>query len=243
DLVHAVARDVDLEVARQRHDRRRLLVRVQAHEHDRVRAGARATLDVVLRPLVGAEDEERLGLPRVGRGERVPAEPQLGVHLERVHDLVHLVERRDGGGGGRREDAQEAAHEQALPQSGPGEVLEHQAIRSRRSSSPPCASRAGSRFTNSTSAARYSPSDRIDTHSSGPWWPSPDGPHSTAGTPASRKEMASDAPSRPTPSRSLVGAATREMASPSACTYGSSRDTIAGARWNTLMTCTSESSS
>ena len=37
-----------------------------------------------------------------------------------------------------------------------------------------------------------------ETHSSGPWWPSPIGPNSTAGTPTRRKETASEAPSRPT---------------------------------------------
>ena len=40
--------------------------------------------------------------------------------------------------------------------------------------------------------------EEIETHSAGPWWPSPIGPNSTAGTPAARKETASEAPSRPT---------------------------------------------
>ena len=47
DLVRAVAGDLDLEVARQRQDRRGLLVRVEAHEHDRVRARAARALGVV----------------------------------------------------------------------------------------------------------------------------------------------------------------------------------------------------
>ncbi len=65
----------------------------------------------------------------------------------------------------RREDAQQRAQQEALPESGAGDVFEHQAIRSGRSSLPIW---PGSRLTNSTKARRYSPSDRIDTHSSGP---------------------------------------------------------------------------
>ena len=42
------------------------------------------------------------------------------------------------------------------------------------------------------------PATAIETHSCGPWWPPPIGPNSTAGTPACRNEIASDAPSRPT---------------------------------------------
>ena len=149
----------------------------------------------------------RLRLAGIRRREGVLAELQLGAELERAHHLVDLVERghRRGAGGG--EHHEETSEQEALPESGAGNVLEHQAIFRRR---------AASRSMNSTSAARYWPSDRIDTHSSGPWWPSPDGPHSTAGTPASRNEIASEAPSRPTPSRSLVGSATRPIAVPSA---------------------------
>src|SRR5918994_1192316 len=171
--------------------------------------------------------------------ERAPLAPSAFC-LGRRHDLVHLVEGSHRGGGRGREDHEEGADHQLLPEPGAWDVLEHQAIRRRRS---PPSRWAGRRFTNSTSAARYWPSDRIDTHSSGPWWPSPDGPHSTAGTPASRNEIASEAPSRPTPSRSLVGSATRAIAVPSAWTYGSSRSTIAGWRWNTLTTWTSGKSS
>ena len=59
--------------------------------------------------------------------------------------------------------------------------------------------------TNSTSAWRYWSSDSIETHSSGPWWPSPTGPNSTPGIPAFRKEMTSDVPSRPTAMLSRTG--------------------------------------
>ena len=136
----------------------------------------------------------------------------------------------------RGEDAQEAAEQQALPESGAGYVVEHQAIRRRRSSSPPLASRAGSRFTNSTSAARYWPSDRIDTHSSGrggrrrPDRTRPPG-RPPRGTRSRRRRRRG-----PRRAARWWARATREIASPSACTYGSSRATIAGWRWKTLTT-------
>ena len=61
--VDAAARHLDrhLEVARDRHHRGRLLRRVQAHEHHRVRARRVVLLDVDEAP-VGAEDEDRLRL-------------------------------------------------------------------------------------------------------------------------------------------------------------------------------------
>src|SRR3954469_1495646 len=60
------------------------------------------------------------------------------------------------------------------------------------------------------------------------------GPNSTAGTPASMKLMASEAPSRPTEMRSAgVPSCT---ASASAVTKGWSRATFAGCRWNTVLT-------
>ena len=67
-----------------------------------------------------------------------------------------------------------------------------------------------------------------ETHSSGPRWPPPSGPNSTAGIPARRKETASDAPSRPTlvVSPSVYGA----VAPQSARTNGSSGSTCAGGR-------------
>ena len=57
-----------------------------------------------------------------------------------------------------------------------------------------------------------------------------DGPNSTAGMPASRNEIASDAPSRPTRQRLALDRAL--TASRSASTYGLLRETIAGARLN-----------
>ena len=70
----------------------------------------------------------------------------------------------------------------------------------------------------------------METHSSGPWWPAPLGPNSTAGTPASRNEPASEAPSRPTLSDSPL--VSRAATSQSAMTYGFERDTKAGLRMN-----------
>ena len=56
----------------------------------------------------------------------------------------------------------------------------------------------GSRAGRRRASAGRSRSEETETHSSGPWWPSPTGPNSTAGTPTRRKETASEAPSRPT---------------------------------------------
>ena len=75
-------------------------------------------------------------------------------------------------------------------------------------------------------------SEGIDTHSSGPWWPSPAGPNSTAGTPASRNEMASEAPSRPTLSDVAAGERRRRRRGAPARTGSSA--TYAGGRVKVL---------
>ncbi len=85
-----------------------------------------------------------------------------------------------------------------------------------------------------TSERRYLASDDTDTHSSGPWWPAPSGPNSTAGMPAAMNATASDAPSRPTLITSLSGMA-RATASRRARTYGLARGTLTGGKMNDLM--------
>ena len=89
----------------------------------------------------------------------------------------------------------------------------------------------------------------MSTYSSGPWWPAPAGPNSMAGIPRSRKNTASEAPSRPTAgasppscdrtaSRSMLDmrlargrgppAAARRAGSPSAPSDRSCRSTSSG---------------
>ena len=81
----------------------------------------------------------------------------------------------DGGG----EHHQRGAEQEPLPDAGPRDVVER---RGSRDLQVGLAGRClGIRLTNSTSARRYWSSDSIDTHSSGPWWPSPIGPNSTPG--------------------------------------------------------------
>src|SRR5215218_26124 len=124
ELVDAVARDLDLEVARQRHHRRRLLLRIEAHEDDRVGTltGTGAAVGRVVGALVGAEQEDRLRLAREGLGDAVP-ELEILRAVERVDDLVDLVKRGDRSRRRRREDDQERAEQQPLPDAGARAVV------------------------------------------------------------------------------------------------------------------------
>ncbi len=169
DLVHPVAGDLHLEVARQRHHRDRALVRVSRTSmivSERAPLSAPSTL--FFGPLVRAEDHQRLRLARVGLRQR-SAQLQLRVDLERVDDLVDLVERRHRRRARRREHDQHGPDHEPLPKTGLGDVVEgHHAMRRCGSPSSSAPSRVGSNLTNWTSAWRYWPSDRIETHSSGP---------------------------------------------------------------------------
>ena len=146
------------------------------------------------------------GAAGIGLRELVLAQLELAALAQRGHDLVHLVEGRHRGGA-RQPNTHSSAPSRSASRGRGGGCL--------RTSGDAewalvLAHLAGSRLTNSTKACRYSPSDRIDTHSSGPWWPSPAGPNSTAGTPASRNEIASEAPSRPTEIWSPSGGPARD---------------------------------
>ena len=157
-----------------------------------------AALDVVLGAPVGAEDHQRLRLARVGRRRAGPCRASAPGRARarprpcppRGRRPPWWPRRRRRSRGRRR-----AGAASRVPGRGMSSSIRRSAGGARLAGG---VRRAGSSFTNSTSACRYWPSDRIDTHSSGPWWPAPVGPHSTAGTPASRNEIASEAPSRPT---------------------------------------------
>ena len=71
DLVGAAAGDLHLQVARQRHQRGGLPLGVEPGQDDRVRAraGAGAAVLGVLGPPVGAQQQDRLRLARVGLGQ------------------------------------------------------------------------------------------------------------------------------------------------------------------------------
>jgi hypothetical protein len=98
DPLAAAARGVDEQVARDRRDRGRAAIGVQPDEHDRV--GARRL--VVALPPIGADDHQRLRLPRLGLVdldlERVPVGEQI--RGEQQHRRRH--------GAGRREADQDA---------------------------------------------------------------------------------------------------------------------------------------
>ena len=119
DLGRAVPGDVDLEVTRDREQRGGALRGIEPDEHQRV--GARRSPLVVDRfviPLVGPDQEEGLRLAGVGL-RQVAVQVELRVVLEGVHDLVDLVERRDGGGRDRRRDDQQRAEQVPLPDARP----------------------------------------------------------------------------------------------------------------------------
>ena len=102
-LRDAMTRDVDLEVARQRHERGCPLRGIEPHKDHRVRAravlriGTGAHVDGVLRALVGADQEDGLRLARGGRVDHLLDALDVGGVLERCDHLVHLVPRSHSG--------------------------------------------------------------------------------------------------------------------------------------------------
>ena len=218
DLVHAVARDLDLEVARQRHDRRGLLVRVEPDEHDRVRARSRrhprccpsaacrspgSSASAACPGRVVAS----LPLPSLSSGPSLSASTTLstswnaatavaaadGEHARAPPPAGGASRVRGGGCPRASGDSQRAL---VLAQPGREQVDE---LDQRPADIP--------RATGPTPTPRARGGRRRSGRTRPP------------GTPASRNEIASEAPSRPTESCSPSGGgATRAIASPSACT-------------------------
>ena len=144
------------EIARDRHDRCRGLVRIEADQHHRV--GVPADALAVDRPVVGAQQHDRLGGADVGTRERVSAEVQVRALVERVGDVLHLEQRGGRRGGGAQPDDEQERDAEALPHVA-GEARDlgiHQPGSSSTalSAGPSPASEAGSRRTNSPSACR-----------------------------------------------------------------------------------------
>jgi hypothetical protein len=112
DLLGALPRDLGDEVARDRHDGRRLLVGIEPHEHHRVRArvalpGAEA--------LVGSDEEDRLRLAGLGRREDLLRDVHgVARRHEVVRDVLDLQQRR------RRDRPRRQAADQ---HTGDGEAL------------------------------------------------------------------------------------------------------------------------
>ncbi|OLE35130.1 MAG: hypothetical protein AUG48_11710 [Actinobacteria bacterium 13_1_20CM_3_68_9] len=115
ELVDPVAGDVHLQVARDRQHRD--LVRGDAEQDRGVRA---CTERLVLRAPVGAEDEDRLRLARIGHDE-----PTLNRFepSQAPGDLGRVDEDADRGGGRHRDDDQERPGDEAGPQPAPGRAL------------------------------------------------------------------------------------------------------------------------
>ena len=90
DLVRAVSRDVDAQVARNRDEREPVVVRIRPQQHDRVGAPAAGSV-LAVRADVGAEDEDvrrvREERARVGRERRVGGLLEPRVRL--LHAAVH----------------------------------------------------------------------------------------------------------------------------------------------------------
>ena len=141
DLV-ADARDVDEQVARDRHHRDDLLVRVEPDEDHRVRARLVAGLAVAVAD-VGAEDHQRLRLAGVGAVDLgdLDRRPPLG-----AQDVEHVVDLQQHGRGdrarGREADQhageQRAQHEPAADARRRGlVVVRHDRVRRVAHASPP----------------------------------------------------------------------------------------------------------
>ena len=111
DLALPVAGDLDLEVARDRHDRHRVLVGVQADDDDRVRA--RPDLADVGEAAVGAEQEDRLRLAGGHVLEELLDVRDPGRSLLEGVDVVVDLEQQTGRHrrGGEHHDEQGAEHE------------------------------------------------------------------------------------------------------------------------------------
>ncbi len=148
-LAGALARDLHLEVARERHQRGGALGRVEPDQDHGVGAGvaelARLGLGRV-RALVGPEQHDRLRLAGLGLRQRL-AEVELRSLPERVHELVELVERQRRRAGRAGEHDQQRAGHDPLP-----EARVASARQAMRSLSTPSAS--GTMCTKSTSARR-----------------------------------------------------------------------------------------
>ena len=123
DARGAVAGDLDAQVARDREQRRRAAVRVQAHEDQRVRA-RRVALDLVLVALVGADHEDRLRTAAVDVVEDVlDARDDLALGAHDVDEVLDLEQHRRGHGRRRQQQDQDAGEEA---------LLEHAATWARR---------------------------------------------------------------------------------------------------------------
>ena len=180
-----------------RHQRDRVLVRVQPREDDRVRRAAR--------PRSCASAPRRSSVPRIMIVCGLPASAAV---ISRVAIGLRPRRRRR-----TRRRERRARADRAGDRAGGQEDDEHRGDARFRPSSARAGGRSprrrGSRGRPRRRAARGSPPrprppgpctksherlavagrDEIETHSSGPWWPAPTGPNSTAGTPASRKEI------------------------------------------------------
>jgi hypothetical protein len=104
ELVRPVARDVDLEVTRQREQGDRVPVGVEAKQHGRVGEPIFAA-DLVV-SLVGAEDHDRLRAAAWRLQEGLDAVEDAAV-LEGIGDVREIEDQaRRGGAGDRRDDHQ-----------------------------------------------------------------------------------------------------------------------------------------
>ena len=140
DLHPAVAGDLDREVARDREHGRGALVRIDAQQHQRVRAG------VLLRgaeAAIGADEQERLRL--AGLRPRHRPGPELGampVALEVGGEAPDLEQPR-GGDGAAREDHHDQTAEQHLQQLPAGALRQLRAGRRRPPGEPRARRRRG----------------------------------------------------------------------------------------------------
>src|SRR3954447_21154918 len=117
DAVAVVARDVGLEVARDRHHRGRVSVRVQPHEQDRVRPRLEPELPVAV-ALVGAQDHDRLRLAGLGAVDLGDLDRRPALPLDHVDDRPRLEEARGGDRAGGEQYDQHARRRGPLEQAG-----------------------------------------------------------------------------------------------------------------------------
>ena len=157
---------------------------------------------------VGADEQDRLRLAGLRRRRR-SGPGRVGALVRSLRDQV--VEREQRGRGRRARREQEDEEAPAPKRSSMQAAGGSRTVGLKRSAAlhgPQAAvagerARRGGRAHEVAERLAVAASARLsETHSSGPWWPPPIGPNSTAGMPASRNEIASDAPSRPTLSAS-----------------------------------------
>ena len=111
-LVGADARDLDAEVARQREEGEGVAVGVDAKQHRRVGEAAEALIGLVLRPLVGAEDHDRLRLAALDSRQLVL---DAGQRLDLLTDVLDVVEKARGRGAADGRDDDHGRGEEPRP--------------------------------------------------------------------------------------------------------------------------------